>query len=185
MILKYIKRFFWCKLNHKNKAEYALITGGGRCGRNCEIYASAVFGSEPYLIEIGNNVRITEGVKFITHDGGLWTLRNMYEDMKKADYFGKITVKDNVHIGMNAVIMPGVTIGENCVIGCGAVVTKDIPANTVAVGVPAKVIETIDEYYKKKKSKVIMTKELSGLKKQEVIKNTLKIITKNIVCGGG
>ena len=45
--------------------------------------------------------------------------------------------------------MPGVTIGSNCIIGCGAVVTKDIPDNSVAAGVPARVIETIDEYYEK------------------------------------
>ena len=169
MILNYLKRFVWCKLHHKNKAEYKLITGGGKMGKNCEIYSSVLFGSEPYLIELGNNVRVTEGVKFITHDGGLWTLRNMYDDMQKADYFGKITVKDNVHIGMNSVIMPGVTIGQNCVIGCGAVVTKDIPDNSVAVGVPAKVIETIDEYYSKKMDKVIMTKGLDNNKKRKIL----------------
>ena len=175
MILHYVKRFFWCKINHKNKAEYALITGGGKIGQNCEIYSSVLFGSEPYLIELGNNVRITEGVKFITHDGGLWTLRNMYEDMKKADFFGKITIKDNVHIGMNTVLMPGVPIGQNCVIGCGAVVTKDIPDNCVAVGVPAKVIESTEEYYSKKKAKVIMTKGLTGNKKREAIESLLNM----------
>ena len=183
MILKYLKRFIWCILNHKNKAEYVLITGGGKLGKNCEIYSSVLFGSEPYLIELGNNVRITEGVKFVTHDGGLWTLRTMYNDMKKADYFGKITVKDNVHIGMNTVIMPGVTIGKNCVIGCGAVVTKDIPDNSVAAGVPAKVIETTEEYYSKKKSKVIMTKGLTGNKKRAAIEYLL--YTKNGGGGGG
>ena len=63
--------------------------------------------------------------------------------------FGKIRVGNNTHIGWNAIIMPGVTIGSNCIIGCGAVVTKDIPDNSVAAGVPARVIETIDEYYEK------------------------------------
>lgn len=128
-----------------------------------------VFGTEPYLIEIGNNVRITDGVKFVTHDGGLWVLRNMYEDMKKADYFGKIIIKDNVHIGWNTVIMPGVTIGYNCIIGCGAVVTKDIPDNSVAVGVPAKVIESVEDYCNKKKDSCVMTKSLNLLEKKKYL----------------
>ena len=168
-IFKYLKRFVYCKIHRVNKAEYTLLTGGGKLGYNCEIYSSVVFGTEPYLIEIGNNVRITDGVKFVTHDGGLWVLRNIYDDMKKADYFGKIIIKDNVHIGWNTVIMPGVTIGKNCIIGCGAVVTKDIPDNSVAVGIPAKVIETIDEYYSKKKDKCIMTKGLSQAEKKKAI----------------
>ena len=138
-------------------------------GKNCEIYSSVVFGTEPYLIEIGNNVRITDGVKFVTHDGGLWVLRNMYEDMKKADYFGKIIIKDNVHIGWNTVIMPGVTIGYNCIIGCGAVVTKDIPDNSVAVGVPAKVIESVEDYCNKKKDSCVMTKSLNLLEKKKYL----------------
>ena len=167
--LFFIKRFIYCKIHHINKAEYKLITGGGKLGNGCEIYSSVIFGTEPYLIEIGNNVRITDGVKFVTHDGGLWVLRNLHEDLKKADYFDKIIIKDNVHIGWNSIIMPGVTIGENCIIGCCAVVTKDIPDNSVAVGVPAKVIETIDEYYSKKKDKCFMTKGLS----QEEKKNQL------------
>ena len=57
-LLKYIIRFLYCKMHNINKAEYTLLTGGGKLGENCEIYSSVVFGSEPYLIEIGNNVRI-------------------------------------------------------------------------------------------------------------------------------
>ena len=55
-----------------------------------------------------------------------------------------ITVEDNVWFGGGVTVLPGVTIGENSVIGAGAVVTRDIPANSVAVGNPAKVIKTID-----------------------------------------
>jgi serine acetyltransferase len=63
-------------------------------------------------------------------------------------------------------ILPGVSIGQNCVIGCGAVVTKDIPDNSVAVGVPAKVIETIEEYYLKNKERCLFTKNLSPEEKK-------------------
>ena len=71
------------------------------------------------------------------------------ENSKNIDIFGRIEIGDNVHIGSNATIMPGVKIGNNCIIGCDAVVTKDIPDNSIAVGVPARVIETIDEYINK------------------------------------
>lgn len=127
------------------------IQGGGKLGVDCEIYPDVEFGSEPYMITIGNHVRITNGVRFVTHDGGVWVLRNL--GLENADIFGKIEIGDNVHIGWNAIIMPNVSIGNNCVIGAGAVVTKSIPDNSVAVGVPAKVIESIDEYYAKAQNK--------------------------------
>ena len=57
--------------------------------------------------------------------------------------------------------MPGVNIGDNVIIGCSSVVSKDIPSNSVGVGVPAKVIESIDEYY----NKVVFTKDMSLAKK--------------------
>ncbi|MDO5151472.1 MAG: acyltransferase [Oscillospiraceae bacterium] len=101
------------------------------------------------MIELGDNVRITNGVRFVTHDGGLWVLKNLGKIDSNVGKFGKIKIGSNTHIGWNAIIMPGVTIGKNCIIGCGAVVTKDIPDNSVAVGVPAKVIESIDDYYSK------------------------------------
>ena len=110
------------------------------------------------MITIGNHVRITNGVRFVTHDGGVWVLRNL--GLENADIFGKIEIGDNVHIGWNAIIMPNVSIGNNCVIGAGAVVTKSIPDNSVAVGVPAKVIESIDEYYAKAQNKCVYTKAM-------------------------
>ena len=69
--------------------------------------------------------------------------------------------------------MPGVTIGDNVIIGCGAVVTKDIPSNSVAVGVPAKVIESIDDYRKKVKDSVVMTKGMSGEEKQKYLEENI------------
>lgn len=105
----------------------------------------------------------------MTHDGGLWVLRNLYQDMKSADYFGRIIIEDNVNIGWNVIIMPGVKIGKNSVVGCGAVVTKDVPENSIVAGVPAKVIETTEEYYNKKKGKTLPTKSMSGREKQKYI----------------
>lgn len=115
---------------------------GVTIGKNC-IIAIKNWGSEPYLITLGNHVHITTNVQFINHDGGVWVFRNEIPDF---DVFGKITVNDNTYIGNNAVIMPGVTIGKNCVIGANSVVTKSIPDNTVAAGVPANYICTTEEY---------------------------------------
>ena len=65
--------------------------------------------------------------------------------------------------------MPGVTIGSNVVIGCGAIVTREVPDNSVAVGVPARVIETVDEYYEKNKTLIVETKQLSWTEKRKFL----------------
>ena len=143
-------------------------------GEGCEVYSSAHFGSEPYLVTIGNNVRINSNVSFVTHDGGVWVLRHLKEEYKDIDLFAPIQVKDNVHIGTGVIVMPGVTIGSNCIIGCGAIVTKSIPDNSIAVGVPARVIETIDEYEKKHIGDFHHTKALSGHKKKEYLLREFK-----------
>ena len=144
-----------------------------RVGYNSEIYGDVSFGSEPYLVELGNNVRIASGTKLITHDGGVWVLRNL-NIAPNSDLFGKIKIGDNVHIGMNCIIMPNVKIGNNCIIGCSAVVTKDIPDNSIAVGVPAKVIESIDEYYKKNKDKLLFTKNMNKDEKKKIVMERFK-----------
>ncbi|NMA51907.1 MAG: acyltransferase [Peptococcaceae bacterium] len=151
--------------------EAYLRKSGVKIGSNCSIHSNAEFGSEPYLIEIGNHVRINSGVRLITHDGGVWVLRELpwIDNIKDIDIFGKIIIKDNVHIGNNAIIMPGVTIGSNCIIGCGAIVTHDIPDNSVAAGVPARVIETIEEYELKNRERFMFTKHLSKKQKKEVL----------------
>lgn len=160
--------------NYKTRADI-LRSLGVVIGENSEIYPSVNFGSEPYLIEIGNNVRITDNVKLTTYDGGIWVLRNNGK-LKNADRFGKIVVGNNVHIGIDSIIMPGVHIGDNVIIGAGSIVTRDIPSNTVAVGVPCKPMETIDEYYYKIKDKVLISKNMNYQQKKDfILKNIDKI----------
>jgi serine acetyltransferase len=105
----------------------------------------------------------------VTHDGGVWVLRGLCKDMEKADKFGRISVGNNVHIGTDVVIMPGVSIGNNVIVGVGAIVTKDIPDNSVAVGIPARVIQTVQEYKAKNLDKFDFTKGLSSSEKKQYL----------------
>ena len=104
--------------------------------------AGDFWSSEPYLITVGNYCQITRGVKFFTHGGG-GAIRRQYPNF---DCFGKITIGDYVYIGNNAMIMPGVTIGNNVLVAAGSVVTKSVPSNVVVGGNPARFICTIEEY---------------------------------------
>ena len=70
----------------------------------------------------------------------------MREEYPDFDSFGKIVVGNNVYIGVNALIMPGVTIGNNVVIAAGSIVTKSIEDNVVVAGIPAKIVSRIDDY---------------------------------------
>ena len=160
-----------------NNAKYVefLKREGVRIGDHCSIDKTAIFGSEPYLITIGNNVRITHGVKFITHDGGVWVARNLKLIDANADLIAPIHVGNNVNIGWNAMIMPGISIGDNCIIGCNAVVTRNVPSNSIVAGVPARVIESIDEYVSKNKEKLMPIKHLNSKEKKEyLLKSMIK-----------
>ena len=147
-------------------------TQGLVMGEYCEIYSTASFGSEPYLISLGNHVRVNAGVQFITHDGGVWVIRGLYKTKKEKsiDLFGPISVGNNCHIGTYAIILPGVKIGNNCIVGCNAIVTKDVPDNSVVVGIPARVIETIEEYEKKHKNDFDYTKLMDRKEKKHYLK---------------
>lgn len=161
-----INKRFYGEVNYYKKQ-------GMKIGKNCTLIGKVKFGSEPYLITLGDNVRITDGVRFITHDGGVHVLRNAY-DLFDIDKFGRITIGNNVFVGMEVTILPNVNIGNNVVIGAGSIVTKDIPDNSVACGVPAKVISTIEEYYNKNRKFFIETKKLNYEEKKDFVISWLK-----------
>lgn len=143
------------------------IRGGLKVGNNVNVMSQVNFGSEPYLIEIGNNVLISSNVSFITHDGGTWAFTDL-DEYKEVIKYGKIIIGNNVFIGAKSTIMPGVRIGNRCVVGAGSIVTKSIPDGYVVAGIPAKVIMTTEEYAKKSKDnmKPYDIKEYKNNKKQ-------------------
>lgn len=124
------------------------------------------FGSEPFLIEIGDNVIITDNVSFITHDGGVGIFRKEYPFM---NVFGKIIIGNNVFIGSSTFILPGVKIGNNVVIGAGSIITRNIPDNFVAAGVPAKPVKKIEDYKRESLEKAVFIKELNRFKREKII----------------
>jgi acetyltransferase-like isoleucine patch superfamily enzyme len=121
------------------------VKAGLKLGNEVRIIGKPDFGSEPYLIDIGDHVTIASQVSFVTHDGATWVFRHLpqYRGLQR---FGRIRIGDNCFIGQRAIIMPGVAIGDNCVVGAGSIVTKSVPDNCVVAGTPAAYICSYDEY---------------------------------------
>jgi acetyltransferase-like isoleucine patch superfamily enzyme len=127
-----------------------LRRAGMRIAPDCRLIGRRTsFGSEPYLIEIGRHVTISAECLFVTHDGATWVFRDAPGNVGQASpvrVFGTIRVGDNCFIGARSIIMPGVTIGTNSVVGAGSVVTKDVPPGMVYAGNPAHFICTVADY---------------------------------------
>jgi acetyltransferase-like isoleucine patch superfamily enzyme len=98
--------------------------------------------SRPDLVEIGKNVWITSGCQILCHQRDLSYYEIGKPVMDCPLIYSKVIIKNGAHIGIGAILMPGVTIGEGAIIGAGSIVTKDIPPYSIAVGNPARVIRT-------------------------------------------
>lgn len=105
--------------------------------------------TRPWLVKIGDDVQITSGVTILTHGFDWSVLKGVYGEVLGSS--GQVTIGNNVFIGMHTTILKGVTIGDNVIIGANSLVNKDISDNTVVGGNPAKVIMSLDDYYKKRK----------------------------------
>jgi acetyltransferase-like isoleucine patch superfamily enzyme len=132
---------------------------GAKIGKDSLIITDIVnIGSEPYLVTLGDQVRIASGTKFITHDGSSRVFRHRFPEMNLAygNLFGPITIDDNCVIGVNVVFLAGTHIGKNSVVGAGAVVKGDFPDNSVIAGVPARRLCSIDEYVERVREKMVI-----------------------------
>lgn len=95
-----------------------------------------------YLVSIGDHVTLAPNVHILAHDASTKKILGYTK-------IGKVKIGKYVFIGAGSIVLPGVTIGDNVVIGAGSVISKDISSNSVAVGNPARVICSFNEYMEK------------------------------------
>jgi acetyltransferase-like isoleucine patch superfamily enzyme len=116
---------------------------GAFIGKEVQIIDKGKFLYEPWcaeLIEIYEGAIVAAGVRFVSHDS---SYANIFGSVPTK--YGKIIIERNVYIGVNSIVLPGVRIGEYSLIGAGTIVNKDIPARSVVVGNPARVIGSVDD----------------------------------------
>ncbi|WP_295084236.1 acyltransferase [Ruminococcus sp.] len=139
-------------------------------GKNCEFYTTNL-GNEKYLISIHDNVILASNCHLITHDYSTAVVSKYLG--KAVGKIGSIEIKDNSFIGAEAIIMPNVKIGRNCIIAAGSIVTKDVPDNQVWGGVPARYITSIDQY-SEKIEKLNHTYPWHGKSGEDTVANRIK-----------
>lgn len=134
-----------------------LRSKGVQIGEGCEFFkpeTQFVDPSNPELIRLGRNVKVSLEVAILTHGFDYSVLRELHpgEGFGSA---GPVIIGDNVFIGMRAMLLKDTTIGNNCVIGAGSVVRGVVPDNSVVAGNPAHLIMTIDELYRRYKAREV------------------------------
>lgn len=147
---------------------------GVRLGGRVTFYGidRGMFGSEPWLISFGDNVYVTAGVQFVTHDGGTLILRKEIPDL---EWTAPIAVGNDVYFGVRSLILPGVTVGDRCIIAAGAVVTRDVPANSVVGGVPARLLCSTDDYLERMKAKSLGLGHLPAAEKAARLRRMFEV----------
>jgi maltose O-acetyltransferase len=120
-----------------------LVKGGLVVGKNFgRMHGTILDPSHVWLISIGDNVTLAPRVIVLAHDAS--TCHHLgYARI------GIVNIGNNVFVGAGSVILPNVRIGDNSIIGANSTVSRDIPANVVAAGSPAKIVCSIEEYKKK------------------------------------
>ena len=140
------------ELFYRIRGEYTtekLISMGMKVGNDFARLNNVILDpSHCWLIEIGDKVTLAPRVHVLCHDASTKTFLNYTK-------IGRVTIGNRVFIGAESVILPGVTIGDDVVIGANSTVTHDIPSNSVAVGSPARVISSLEDYLKKEQNRIM------------------------------
>lgn len=150
-VKKTVKRWIFKEKTDSDSYVRYLRSLGMRIGERTKIYSPRnvlIDCTRPWMIEIGEDVQIAYGVIILTHGYEWSVLKGVYGDILGS--CGKVTIGNNVFIGMNTVILKGVTIGNNVIIGAGSLVNRDVPDNCVVAGNPARVIMSLEEYHAKR-----------------------------------
>lgn len=132
--------------------QFSVVLPGAVLGKNCNICAHTLIEND---VIIGDNVTVKSGVYLwdgIRVEDNVFIgpcvafTNDKYPRSKHfPEEFSKILIKEGASIGANATILPGLTLGEHCMIGAGSVVTKDVPPYAVVVGNPAKVVKYLEK----------------------------------------
>ncbi len=142
--MKHIIRCIWFIFFIKSKVVFLRLLGV-KIGTNVRIYTKISNLDLLYIknLSIGNNVTITKDCKIFVHNGAVSQLKRMGVEK---DLIAPVKIKDDVFIGSGSIVLPGIEIGSNSIIGAGSVVTKSVPGNCIVAGNPAKVIKTSVDY---------------------------------------
>lgn len=124
-----------------------LVRRGLKIGKNCKLGSCTIDPSHCFHITIGDNVTFGPRVHILAHDASTHIFLGYTR-------VANVNIGNNVFIGAYSIVMPGVTIGDNAVIGAGSIVTRDIPANSVAIGSPAKVVKSLEEYLESRRKEI-------------------------------
>lgn len=137
---------------------------GVRMNGHVVIYGSSygMFSAEPYLVTLGDNVYISVGASFVCHDGATLPFRKIDPTL---DVAAEIKVGNDVFIGAGAVLLPVVSIGNNCIVGAHAIVTRDVPDGCIVAGSPARIVGSWSAYLEKARRKSLGIGHLSGREK--------------------
>lgn len=139
------------ELLYRIRGEYTtekLISMGMQVGSNFKrLHGVILDPGHCWLIQIGDNVTMAPRVHILCHDASTKQFLNYTK-------IGRVNIGNNVFIGAETVVLPGVTIGNHVIIGANSTVTHDIPDNSVAVGSPARVICTVEEYLAKERTRM-------------------------------
>ena len=176
-IINKLNRIYKLKILHQDPMELKIDSWrklGVKIGKNCKLYSCPVT-TEPYLVEIGDNVTISGDVLFINHDNSVIKVIE-----GATDIFGKITIGNNCFVGIRTLILPGVELADNIIVGGGSVVTKSfLEKGVIIAGNPAKVICSIDLFNEKYHTSTFNIDGLTFNEKRELImKNANKLISK-------
>ena len=145
-----MKNFFRSIVNriHGEQSLEKLLKRGLVVGKDFKRMGGVIIDpSHCWHIKIGNNVTLAPRVHILAHDASTWVFLRYTR-------VSNVTIGDNVFIGAGSIILPGVSIGNNVVIGAGSIVSCDIPDGSVAVGNPARVVRSLDDYLNREKERM-------------------------------